>query len=127
MRVTDAPLVAAVGVTCMEEVRLEMEEDGEDGEEGASWRKDSMNCWIWRLSATCDAWWEWWKTGRVWSDRRADEYRGRAWGSPSEYEVEGVPLVCSGVGEVEVDESSRTEGKWALSASTARRIAPFRM
>ena len=53
------PFVSALGAVpfvepgrgrYIDDVREEMELAEEDGEEGASWRKDSMNCWIWRLS-----------------------------------------------------------------------------
>jgi len=74
--VTDDPLVVVVLETCIELVRDEMEDEGEDGEEGASWRKDSMNCWIWRLRRTWEGEWECGKTGREWSVTGPDENKG---------------------------------------------------
>lgn len=63
--------------TCMEDVRLEMEEEGDEGEDGESCRNDSMNCWIWRFNATCDGIWECAKTGREWSELGPEEKSGR--------------------------------------------------
>lgn len=39
--------------SCVDEVREEMEEEGDEGSEGPRRRNDSMNCWMWRLSSTC--------------------------------------------------------------------------
>lgn len=105
-----------------------MEEDGELGlEGGASWRKDSMNCWIWRFSRRWSGCSECAKTGMEWSGLglRRSEYE--LYVGTWEALLPSCPLDSAleegGIG----GRSLRTAGKCVLRASTARIMAPFRI
>ena len=155
---------------CIEEVMDDMDEEGEeDGEAVESDLKDSMNCWIWRLSLTCDGCverlslgmeWElvvwiagvcdevealrglWWfdvDGPEAWLKAKVSDVSSRPMPLPlllplelvpaAEREPEDVPDSAQSCGSEPggTASSSRTEGKYVLRASTARKIAPFSM